>query len=78
MNDLTRILNTFLTDDDWSIAAANELEARIDGYSDTPGVQDLLDVLASYRPGGGAYLYNKEDLGKILLSLIESLRDSLK
>ena len=75
MSDPKKVIQEFLTNNDWSISAANELEAQMNDHADEAGIQDLLDILASYRPGGGEYLYNKADLEKILLWLIASLPD---
>jgi hypothetical protein len=78
MTELIRILETFLSKGDWSIANANELEGQLADYSEVPGVSDLQDILASYRPGGGEYLYDKEKLEKEILFLIESLQGRSK
>jgi len=72
MSELTRLLESFLKKDDWSIASALELEGQLDEYSAVDGVEDLQDVLASYRPGGGEYLYDKDKLKKHIVSLIKS------
>lgn len=72
MTEITRMLRSFLNNGDFSIAAANDLEDQLESYSDEPGVQDVLDVLASYRPGGGPYLYDKDYLWKVISSLIAS------
>jgi hypothetical protein len=69
------VLENFITKDDWSITSAAELEGKLDEYSEVRGVQDLQDILASYRPGGGEYLYDKKQLQNSILYLIGSLRD---
>lgn len=66
MNSLDSILETFLANDDWSVGSARKLEEELDDYREFPGVQDLQDVLASYSPGGGEYLYDKRHLQKAI------------
>lgn len=74
MKQLIHILETYLSEQNWSIASAGELEGTLDEYSEIDGVQDLQDTLASYRPGGGDYLYDKDQLERNIISLIKVLR----
>jgi hypothetical protein len=72
MNGLDTILKTFVANDDWSVVSARKLEEELDDYREVPGVQDLQDVLASYSPGGGEYLYDKPHLKKAIDSLLKA------
>lgn len=74
MNDLVCTLDRFLIRNDWSIDVARELEGQLDDYSELQGVADFKDVLASYRPGGGEYLYDRNVLERDLRLLLERLR----
>jgi hypothetical protein len=54
-------LGAFVRGDDRSLALAGKLEVAIDeAFPDDEECQDLVLVLASYRPGGGDYLYDED------------------
>jgi hypothetical protein len=76
MNDLISVLESFLDRMDWSRDSARQLEEQLDDYLEVDGVQDLQDILASYTPGGGAYLYDQTQLLQAIVVLIESLRNA--
>lgn len=74
-NELLDLIQRFLTDEDHSVALANEIEVVIDdGFPDDDFMQDTVLMLASYRPGGGEYLYDegavKERLNKVKSKLL--------
>jgi len=67
-------INKFISGEDISITAANVIEVWIDdAYPDDEMMQDVVLLLASYRPGGGEYLYNektiKNKLEKVLANI---------
>ena len=63
-------IDRFVSGDDISIALANFIEVTLDdAYPEDDRIQDVVAVLAAYRPGGGEFLYDEfqvgEDLRKI-------------
>jgi hypothetical protein len=52
------------------------LEGKLDAYSDDEAVDGPLDILASYRPGGGEFFYNQERLKKEIESVLRRLNKS--
>ena len=66
--DVDRICNMlrqFVRGDDRSLAFASALEVALDkAFPDDDECQDMVLALASYRPGGGEYLYDEEDISK--------------
>ncbi len=59
-----------------SIANANALEVAIDdAFPDEVCMQDVVLMLASYRPGGGPWLYHEEAVIDALLELKQRLLD---
>ena len=76
MKQLIALFENFLHKGDWSVSSARELEGRLDEFSEVDGVEDLQNILASYRPGGGEFLFDKDRLEKELLFLKNSLEES--
>ncbi len=71
---LVLLIKKFTTGADISIASANAIEVAIDdAFPNDERMQDVMLMLASYTPGGGAYLYAeleiKDQLEKILKRL---------
>jgi predicted RNase H-related nuclease YkuK (DUF458 family) len=61
--NIVDLINRFISKEDVSISIANEIEVAIDDvFPDDEYMQDTVVMLASYRPGGGEYLYNQEEL----------------
>lgn len=57
------LLQRFITGEDQSLALAGDLEGALtETFAKDERFEDLLDALASYRPGGGPYLYNESQL----------------
>jgi len=55
------LIEKFTSGEDTSIASANAIEVAIDdAFPDDEVIQDTVLMLASYRPGGGAYLYAQQ------------------
>ena len=62
MHPASQILTAFLCKGDFSLDAAGKLESKISQFHDNATIEDLLDILASYRPGGGEFLFGRERL----------------
>ncbi|TRC77508.1 hypothetical protein FJV83_28255 [Mesorhizobium sp. WSM4307] len=74
MDDLSLLLTRFVSGEDTSLAADNNLEALLDAaHPDDQLVQDVVIDLASYRPGGGPFLFDKLEIQRRL----HRLRDYL-
>ena len=58
--DLVRgALNKMVLGDDYSIAAAAALETAIaTGFAEDERFEDLVHILASYRPSGGEFMFD--------------------
>lgn len=64
------LIDIFISNDDVSIGLANRIEAAIgDIYPEDEFVQDTIGMLASYRPGGGEYLYDESEISERLYKL---------
>ena len=69
-NKLIELIDTFTTLQDISVAHANEIELAIDDeFPDDEYMQDVVEMLASYRPGGGDYLYDEQTVINKLLNV---------
>ena len=73
MDTVVEILRKFLERGDYSVSAARELEGQLGELPEEEIVEDLIDMLASYRPGGGEYLYDRAALEKEILTTLESI-----
>lgn len=73
---LVEMLNKFISEEDCSIEMAEKIEVMLDELFPTDDeIQDFVTCFASYRPGGGEYLYDKNGLikeTKVLLNIINS------
>ncbi|WP_139225821.1 hypothetical protein [Paracidovorax konjaci] len=69
--DIESLAKKFISGEDVSLKCANALEVAIDdAFPDDEEMQAVVLMLASYRPGGGDYLYNERDVRKILMKVI--------
>ncbi len=60
---LRGLLEQFCSGHDNSIKAANAIEVALDDAFPNDGqVQDVVLALASYRPGGGEFLYDEQEI----------------
>lgn len=72
--ELNALLDQFIDGDEVSLTAAGRLEVLLDdAYPDDEVVQDRVSDLARYRPGGGDFLIDSDEMR---LSL-RQLRDYL-
>ncbi|HTN14092.1 MAG TPA: hypothetical protein VL094_04740 [Sphingomonadaceae bacterium] len=68
--ELETLLDRFAEGIDTSLAAANRLEVLLsDMYPDDDVVADRVGDLAQYRPGGGDYLLDTEEMQSRLARL---------
>ncbi|MBV9131239.1 MAG: hypothetical protein JO020_16760 [Chloroflexi bacterium] len=60
---LRNMLERFVRGDDRSIRFANEIEQYLDdNFRGTRLHEELIEPLATYRPGGGEFLVNENEL----------------
>jgi len=63
VDNIRNAIKRILEERDFSVAAAANLESAIaESFAEDERFEDLLDVLASYRPGGGEFLFDEEKL----------------
>lgn len=63
-------IDKFISGTDRSIATANEIEVTLDdAFPNDEIIQNLVLMLASYRPGGGECLYNEAQILNELLKV---------
>ena len=76
LQTIIEMLNKFISREDCSMEIAGKIEVALDElFSDDDEIQDFVTCFASYRPGGGDYLYDEDrmvDESKTLLSIIHS------
>jgi hypothetical protein len=73
---IVELIGRFVSKKDISISLANEIEVAIDDeFPKDEYMQDTVEMLASYRPGGGDYLYDEEALISRLIKVKERLQE---
>jgi hypothetical protein len=73
---LIPIIERFVSGEDVSIAMANAIEVAIDdAFPDDEQMQEAVQMLASYRPGGGEYLYAEDQVKRQLEKVLRRLRE---
>jgi hypothetical protein len=79
IEDIERIyflLQKFIHGADRSLRFAGEIEASIDEiFPDDDYFQDIVEALSSYRPGGGEFLYDEEEIARMLKRALDKLKD---
>lgn len=59
------MLERFLRGEDRSLRFVNAIEAHLDkNFRGTPIYEDLIEPLATYRPGGGEFLIDEDELAR--------------
>lgn len=67
-SELETLIERFTTGQDISIGIANEIEVALDnGFADDKHIQDTVEMLALYRPGGGEFLLDEIALTQRLI-----------
>jgi len=62
-SELRVMINRFLSGEDRSLRFANQIERYLDEhFRGTPIYEELIEPLATYRPGGGEFLIDENDL----------------
>ncbi|ANH68025.1 hypothetical protein [Mitsuaria sp. 7] len=74
-HELVEMIERFLRGEDVSMAAANALEVALGDHADgDEAIEDAALMLASYRLGGGDFLYDEDAMKKPLAKAMERLR----
>ena len=71
---LLSLTHQFIEKTDFSLNAAKQIESLLLDYNSEGGIaEDLIDMLASYSPGGGEYLFDEDQIIPKLSVLREEL-----
>jgi propanediol dehydratase large subunit len=72
---LRELLMVFIEGKDRSISWAKSVETTIDNICEDSEetFEELQDYLASYRPGGGDYFFDENEMKKICLKVLKGL-----
>ena len=74
VTEICLLMRSFVEGKDRSPSIAGQLEVALDRYFPADDqCQDLVLVLASYRPGGGEYLYDERAIAQLCEKLLERL-----
>ncbi|KRR23163.1 hypothetical protein CQ14_33450 [Bradyrhizobium lablabi] len=74
-SEIERLIQRFVSGTDCSICAANKIEVALDdGFPDNDYVQQTVEMLAMYRPGGGQFLFDTIAMRRRLIETIEHLQ----
>ena len=72
------MLQAFAGGKDRSVRAANEIEGVLaESFPDDDEFQDLLIALASYQPGGGEYLYDRDSIRGVVADALTEIESRL-
>lgn len=76
---LMTLIGQFATGRRQSLQDAQEIEVGLDdAFPEDEDIQDFVTDFASYRPGGGDYLYDEEALAKKCRRLLHLLEQRTK
>lgn len=71
-------LNSFLEESDTSMVNAGQIERLLDElYPDNEDIQEFVTCLASYRPGGGEFLYDTDQIirqGRFIQKILADMK----
>ena len=66
-DELQRLVDAFISGEDCSLATANTIEVALDsGWPENEEIQGIVELLAVYRPGGGDWLVDAEEIRQAL------------
>jgi hypothetical protein len=69
------LISKFISGEEISLSLANRIEVILDAeFSDDEMIQDAALMLASYRPGGGEYLFDYDQVAPVLSKVLEKLK----
>ena len=67
MNKIISLIDSFISGERANIETANLLETMLDdNYPEDDYLQETVEILACYRPEGGDFLFNTEQVKKRL------------
>jgi hypothetical protein len=73
--ELTERIQRFIDGVDVSVASAGLIEVGLDdAFPDNDWISDKVLMLASYRPGGGEFLYDEDQIRAELVKVLPRLR----
>jgi hypothetical protein len=73
--ELERMLERFVGAEDRSMEIAGRIEVMLEElYDDLEPYSSLALALASYRPNGGEYLYDAEQIARMMVPVLGHLR----
>jgi hypothetical protein len=73
-SDIEQLIQRFVSGADTSIEAANEIEVALDeSFPADDYVQETVEMIATYRPEGGEFLFNTAAIGQRLIKTMEHL-----
>jgi hypothetical protein len=71
------MIERFVSGIDCSLDAANKIEVALDdSFPDDDYVQQTIEMLAMYRPGGGDFLFDTTTMTQRLIDTIKYLRSA--
>lgn len=74
MSEVKRLIDRFISGTDTSIEVANEIEVVLDeNFPDDDYVQETVEMLATYRPEGGEFLFDADAIKQRLIETMEYL-----
>ncbi len=77
--DLATKVRLFVDGRDRSMTLAGEIEVMLtDLFDEEEPYASVALAVASYRPGGGAYLYDGEQIAKMLMPVLKCLEAAAK
>jgi hypothetical protein len=72
---LLELMEAFVRGNDRSLDLAGKIEVGLeDLFNDQAPFSDLSLALASYRPGGGPYLYDEEQISSMMKRVVSEMR----
>ncbi len=72
--EIERLVQRFVSGADTSISVVHEIEAVLDDwFPDDDYVQETVEMLAMYRPGGGEFLFDKAEISQRLIQTLKHL-----
>jgi hypothetical protein len=76
ISEIKELIERFVSATDTSIDAANEIEASLDGsFPDDDYIQQTVEMLAMYRPGGENFLFDTAAISQRLIQTMEYLQE---
>ena len=72
---VSSLISKFISGEEISLSLANRIEVILDSeFPEDEMIQDVVLMLASYRPGGGEYLFDYDQLAPALSKVLEKLK----